>query len=159
MEYESLPNRLRMVLPGHDLYVNYELFSVPEWMPNLSIDDNGAVHESLVTMLPLIAVGSHEINIVPDRLWRTVITIWQRRLPLYRDNLWPMMEAHGVSRTQKDTLMDFFDFGIKVLTLANGRPAIKRKRIPAMSQGRYLTNARRASLRVPNQTVKSSGSR
>ncbi len=52
-----------------------------------------------------------------------------------------MIEAHGVARHQKARLLQTFEFGIKVLVLANGRQPIKRKRMPPMSVGRYLTSA------------------
>lgn len=143
MEYEKSSTVFRTVMPSHDLYVDATLYSVPMWMPPLSIEDNAVLHESLILSLPAVVFGAHKFTIAPDALWRVVATCWRLRLPLQRDDIWLMLEAHGVSRRQRKLLLDLFEFGIKVLTLTNGRPAIKRKRMQSMSQGRYLTEARR----------------
>lgn len=130
-------------MPGHDLYVDTALFSVPAWMPPVSIDDNAALHESLLDILPHVVVGAHEFSFKPDLLWRVVSVCWQRRLPLQRSDIWPLIQAHGVSVRHKSRVLDFFDFGVKLLTVTHGRPAIKRKRMVPMSKGRYLTRAQR----------------
>jgi hypothetical protein len=143
MEYERSDAKLRMVNPGHDLYVDCALFNVPDWMPPLSIEDNDAIHDSLLTALPNEILRAHPLEIAPDSIWPLVVTTWRRRLPLQGTDIWPMIAAHGVSDDKKTQLLSNFEFGLKVLTLANGRPPIKRKRMQPMSAGRYMTKARR----------------
>jgi hypothetical protein len=141
MEYEKSRAACQFVTPKRDLYLNSLLYSVPDWMPPYSIDDNAALHESLIDSMPPMVIGTYSSALSPEQLWRIVITCWRRRLPLQHNELWPMIEAHGVARHQKARLLQTFEFGIKVLVLANGRQPIKRKRMPPMSVGRYLTSA------------------
>lgn len=139
MEYERASTACRFVTPGRDLYVSARLYSVPDWMPPYSIDDNWAVHESLVDSMPQIVIGTHASALAPEQLSRTIIACWRRRLPLQGSELWPMLEAHGVPSRQKERLLQMFEFGTKILGHANGRRPVKRKRMQPMSLGRYLT--------------------
>jgi hypothetical protein len=142
MEYEKRSDWLQTVMPSHQLYIDSRQYAVPDWMPPLSIEDNALLHESLMATLPLLAPGQAS-DMKHNPLWRIVNICWRRRLPLDRNDIWPMMEAHGVELRHKSRLLDFIEFGILVLTATHGRPAVKRRRMAPMSKGRYLTNAQR----------------
>jgi hypothetical protein len=111
-------------------------------MPPISIEDNALLHESLLLSLDRIT-AAHDRSMVGKSLRGIVGTCWSRRLPLDGADIWPMLDAHGVGPHLKADVIDFFEFGVSLLTATQGRSAVKRKRMPAMAQGRYLTTAQR----------------
>jgi len=137
------PGALRMVMPSHELFLDVERLVVPAWMPSLSIEDNGFLHESLLLSLEDIKAARGREN-VGKSLLSLIATCWGRRLPLRATELWLLLNAHGVGSELKPDVVDYFDFGTKLLTQTQGRPAVKRRQMPAMSRGRYLTEAQRA---------------
>jgi hypothetical protein len=142
MGNERKDSVLRMVMPGHELCLDISQFAVPSWMPSVSIDDNAALHESLRSHLSEAIVAGNAIA-VGNALREFIYTCWQRRLPLDGKAIWPMLEAHGVDQHLKNAVGDVFDFGIDLLRSTQGRPPVKRKLMPAMSKGRYLTPTER----------------
>ncbi len=134
---------LRMVMPSHDLFLDVEQLIVPAWMPSLSIEDNGFLHEGLLRSLEGLKAARGRENIGKSLL-SVIATCWGRRLPLRGAELWLLLNAHGIDSHLKSDVIDYFDFGTKLLTQTQGRPAVKRRRMPAMSKGRYLTKAQRA---------------
>jgi hypothetical protein len=141
MEYEKT-RALRMVMPSHELYLDSKLFVVPAWMPPISIEDNALLHECLLGSLDKIT-AAHGRSMVGNSLLGIIATCWWQRLPLDGADIWPMLDAHGVASNLKADFIEFFEFGVSLLTAIQGRPAVKRKRMRAMSQGRYLTKGRR----------------
>jgi hypothetical protein len=134
---------LRMVMPSHDLFLDVEQLIVPAWMPSLSIEDNGFLHEGLLRSLEGLKAARGRENIGKSLL-SVIATCWGRRLPLRGAEFWLLLNAHGIDSHLKSDVIDYFDFGTKLLTQTQGRPAVKRRRMPAMSKGRYLTKAQRA---------------
>jgi hypothetical protein len=134
---------LRMVMPSHELFLDVKQLVVPAWMPPLSIQDNGFLHESLLRSLEDIKAARGRESVGKSVL-SIIATCWGRRLPLRGAELWLLLNAHGVGSELKSDVIDYFDFGMKLLTQTQGRAAVKRRRMPAMSRGRYLTKAQRA---------------
>ncbi len=145
MAYEET-GRLRMVMPHYELFLDVKVFAVPAWMPPLSIEDNSFIHDSLRYSVdkPIAASERGELG---ELMHSVIATCWQRRLPLRGVDIWPLLNAHGVSPHLEANVIDYFDFGTTLLTTAQRRTAVKRRRMPAMSKGRYLTAAQR-ELRV-----------
>jgi hypothetical protein len=133
---------LRMVMPSHELFLDVKQLVVPAWMPSLSIEDNGFLHESLMRSLEDLKAARGREN-VGKLILALIATCWGRRLPLRGTEVWLLLNAHGVGSQLKSDVIEYFDFGMKLLTETQGRPAVKRRRMPAMSRGRYLTKARR----------------
>ncbi|MEI9886580.1 MAG: hypothetical protein WDN08_08780 [Rhizomicrobium sp.] len=52
-----------------------------------------------------------------------------------------MLEAHGVQSHLKADVIELVDFALYTLRYAQGRAPNKRRRMPSMSEGRYLTKA------------------
>jgi hypothetical protein len=112
---------------------------VPQsWQPNLSVDDLHAIELAFMSM---IARGSY------NNMWcwnvestlAVASTVWHRRLPINGTDLWEMLSPHLLEHWIKDDFVHHVDFALRTLILTHGRPAIERKRMPAMSQGNYRT--------------------
>ena len=124
-----------------DEFVYSPLNEIPKWLCSLSIDDLCAIENAILEMEGRRAEKA-------ERLWsaRTSLplieTVWQRRLPVTAADLWLTLESHGISRNLRADFCRVFDFGIQILISLHGRPAIQKKRVRAMSVGRYLTPGR-----------------
>ncbi len=142
MEYEKRPSVLRIVSPKRDNYLLESRFEVPTWMPNLSIDDNASLHDALMNSIrgPFLA---DDRNSLAANFHELIRCCWWKRYPVAGRDLWPMLEAHGVQPSLRDETIKFFDFGLDLLRQAQGRSAVKKKCMPSMSQGRYLTKRHR----------------
>ncbi|MCP5372659.1 MAG: hypothetical protein H6907_13085 [Hyphomicrobiales bacterium] len=133
---------LRIVTPGRELFLDVNRFSVPPWMPPVSIEDNALLHQSLIDSLAVLAAAKDQKS-VGDSLIGVIDSCWRNRLPLQGTDVWPMVEAHGIPPHRKSDFINLFDFGKNILISTLGRAAVKRRRMPAMSQGRYLTKKQR----------------
>lgn len=142
MAYEKHPTMLRMVRPRHELYLEVCSLLIPDWMPPLSIEDNAHLHERLLLRHgDLVAVQDR--SAFRGLLASIVDVCWRCRLPLTGQEIWLLLEAHGVDARWRQEVIELFAFGIELLTGSNGRPAVKRRRMRPMSQGRYLTKGDR----------------
>ena len=137
MEYERR-DILRSVMPGHDQYLDVRQYKVPTWMPELAIEDNAALHERLMQSLRTIFLADDRSSLAPG-LHGIIHVCWWKRFPINGAELWPMLEAHGVLPRLRRDAIELIDFGLYTLRYAQGRAPNKRRRMPPMSQGRYLT--------------------
>lgn len=137
MAYEEM-GTLRMVMPSQELFLDVELLVVPAWMPPVSIEDNAFLHDNLMRFLDELTVAC-DCEIFGESLLPIIATCWRRRLPLKGVDIWPLLSAHGIGPHLEVSFIGHFDFGTKLLTSAQGRTAVKRRRMLAMSKGRYLT--------------------
>jgi hypothetical protein len=121
-----------------DKFAYFPITRVPDWLCHLSIDDLSAIEESsLLTVLNFADAPKKKKWC--DILEPLIATVRGRRLPILGADIWPTLIAHGFSARQKTNFCDFFDFGVDLLVLLNGRRAIRRKEMHPMSRGRYLT--------------------
>lgn len=113
---------------------------LPDWLCQLSIDDLSAVDEAVVQTAILFAAAKVPSWSV-DVLLPIISVVRSRRLPVNATDLWLTFEAHGFSSKLRKSFEKHFNFAIEILVVMCGRPPIKRKRIKAMSIGRYLKPA------------------
>lgn len=59
--------------------------------------------------------------------------VWSKRLPLQPDEMWALMEAHGVPIEFKDELSEFFDKGRDLLVQAVGKKPVKKRRVEPLA--------------------------
>jgi hypothetical protein len=133
--------------PNHEMRVSYlrDEFAFapiesppPAWLCELSIDDLCAVENAIINFVAKTAKTRRNIWNA-ENLLSPISTVWRRRLPVMGSDLWPAFESHGILSNQRLTFCRYFDFGIDLLISMHGRPAIKKRRVKAMSIGRYLT--------------------
>lgn len=132
------PNQLTRIAQKRDIFAYSPLGRMPGWLCDLSVDDLCSIDLSAMSLAISLAVG-HEKNCSVATLLELIGTVRQRRLPMLGADLWPTLEAHGISKRLKNEFCRKFDFAIELLVSLHGRPAIKKRRVKAMSIGRYLT--------------------
>lgn len=121
-----------------DRFAYSPIAKIPNWLCHLSMDDLSALDES--ALLTVINFASAKISENwANLLLPLIATVRSRRLPVLAADIWPTLTAHGFSRKKMKNFHKFFDFGIELLASLHGRPAIRRKKMPPMSRGRYLT--------------------
>jgi hypothetical protein len=121
-----------------DKFAYFPVEKIPDWLCHLSIDDLSAIEESTLLTVLNFAIAPKR------RKWSNILlpliaTVRSRRLPILSADIWPTLIAHAFPTSQKADFCKFFDFGIELLVSLNGRPAVQRKKMQPMSQGRYQT--------------------
>ena len=131
------PNRLTRIAHKRDVFAYVPLGGLPTWLCSLSIDDLCSIDHSVLDLAVQLAIGSGKDWPTPTLL--PLIATTRQRRPVIGADLWPTLEAHGIPKTLKRGFCGKFDFAIELLVSLHGRPAIQRRRVRAMSIGRYLT--------------------
>jgi hypothetical protein len=131
-----------MVNPEHDLFIDRALMTVPQWMPPLSIEDACALHEMVLDVLrwpPQRPRRKAAAKMVKGLIARC----WGDRLPVSGAEVWGIVAAHGALPELEKPLIELFEFGMELIVETQGRPPVKRRRMPPLSRGRYLTKRNR----------------
>ena len=132
------PGLLTRVIRRLDSFAYLPLGKMPKWLCSLSIDDLHSVDESCLHTATILATDA-KYKWTVQALLPIIYTVRSRRLPASGADLWPALQAHGIRKSLKEEFCQTFDFSIELLLEMNGRPAIKKRRVQAMSIGRYLT--------------------
>jgi hypothetical protein len=132
------PNQLTRIAHKRDVFAYSPLGEIPNWLCSLSIDDLCTIDHSALDLAVLLAVGAKK-SFSPNTRLPLIATVRQRRLPMLSVDLWPTLEAHGIPKPLKHDFCRKFDFAIELLVSLHGRPAVQKRRVRAMSIGRYLT--------------------
>jgi len=111
---------------------------MPDWLCDLSVDDLCSIDLSALDLALGLVAGAKKIWSVTVLL-PLITAVRQRRLPILGAELWPTLEAHGIPKNLKHDFCRKFDFAIDLLVSLHGRPAVKKRRVRAMSIGRCLT--------------------
>jgi len=130
--YETRISRTR------DKFTFLPIDHAPHWLCALSIDDLSAIDEAVVRTAVLFA-SEKKPKWSVSMLLPIISVVRSRRLPVSAFDLWPTFEAHDFSSRLSGAFENYFNFAIEMLAEMHGRPPIKRRRVRAMSIGRYLT--------------------
>ena len=120
-----------------DKFVYFPFITIPEWLCHLSVDDLSLIDKSCLETALRFAMAKTTTSLA-DLLLPILLTIRRRKLPVSSNDIWPTLVAHGFPRKRKQKFKEFFDFGLRVLLLFNGRAPIQRRGMKPMSRGRYL---------------------
>ncbi len=137
------PNALRTCHGERDRLVPAGAYMVPDWMPNLSMEDSFYFHASLGECITLPEEGADRDNI-SEALIGAISCCWSRRLPVDSTDVWRLLAAHGVSGTYQDPICYAFDFGFSLTVKLQGRRPVQRRRMPPMSRIQYMTKHKEA---------------
>jgi hypothetical protein len=121
---------------GLELYLPAEAFSVPAWMPGLSMEDAYNLHEAVLC-------GLDPCTESPKAAIAQAVTMacWSGRLPLSGQEILPFLTAHGMPSHLDESLGELFDFGRSVAVSVGGRKPNARKKMPPLSKARYQTKS------------------
>jgi hypothetical protein len=122
------------VTPGLELYLPVEMFSIPVWMPSLSMEDAYNLHEAALR-------GLDPQGEPPKATVAQAVTMacWSWRLPLSGQEILPFLAAHGMPSDMDESLVELFNFGRAVAVSVGGRKPNSRRRMPPLSKARYQT--------------------
>jgi hypothetical protein len=129
---------LTRIIYGLNKFAYLPLKPIPEWLCHLSVDDLSLIDQSCLDTALSFATANANSSLA-DLLLPVLSTIRQRRLPVSSTEIWSTLVAQGFPRNRKQKFKEYFDFGLRLLLLFNGRPSVQRKRMKPMSRGRYLT--------------------
>lgn len=121
-----------------DKFSHFPLGTIPEWLCHLSVDDLSLIDESCLDTVLNFAMAKANTSWA-DLLLPILSTIRGKRLPVSSSDIWSTLVAHGFSKNRRQKFKEFFDFGLRLLLLFNGRPPVQRRRMKPISRGRYLT--------------------
>ena len=104
----------------------------PAWAPPLCLEDASHLDEIIVYFC--------EKSFLRGK-WKTdwsaynklITTIWHYRLPLEPNELWFVLQAHGVPEKSRKSLLDFYEKGRNLLIYSHRRNPIKKKRVVPLS--------------------------
>src|ERR1700687_280513 len=132
------PDELTRIVQRLTVFSYLPLDKMPDWLCDLAIDDLCSIDLSALDLaLSLSVVAKKGWSVTT--LLPLITTVRQRRLPVLGAELWPTLEEHGVPKNLKHDFCRKFDFAIELLASLHGRPAVQKRRVRAMSIGRYLT--------------------
>jgi hypothetical protein len=137
MDYEQRAHVQRVVRPDLELFLDPLHLIPPPWMPPLSIQDAFILHE-------MVLLAAERDLMRTEAQYPLINVCWSHRLPLSGSEVWAMLEAHGCDPIARPVVIERFDFGVGLLVGTQGRPPVKKRRMPALSKGRYLTARKKA---------------
>ena len=142
MDYEMRGSTFRIVSPHTDLFLDVRRFDIPQWMPPLSMDDNAWIHDEMFRHIS-VSRDDNKRQAMRKMLIGLTSACWARRLPLNGKDIFQLLRAHGWTSCKETEFCEQLDFGMQLLMNAHGRTVISKRRMPPMSQGRYLTERQR----------------
>jgi hypothetical protein len=127
--------------PGVEQIINphLDLFSVlsarkrlPDWLPPLCMRETAELDEIVLAVCDRYAkMGSPKWNAAP--FYRLIEHCWRNRLPLSSDEVWVMLEAHGIPKKFEKEVRRAYIEGTQLLVYSHGRKPIKKKRVKPLS--------------------------
>lgn len=105
---------------------------VPKWAPPLSMNDASKLDKAIL----YFCQESFQRN-----KWETnwpafneiIKVIWYHRLPIERNELWLVLQAHGVPRQLKKRIMEFYEQGSNLVVYCTAKKFRKKKKIQPLT--------------------------
>jgi hypothetical protein len=127
--------------PGVEQIVNpqLDLFAVlndsrrlPKWLPPLALREAADLDDVVIAVCDrFLELGAGKWH--RAAFYRLVDHCWRKRLPLFDDEIWTLLAAHGMpKRFQKQARRSYLE-GTELLVYSHGRKPIKKKRVSPLS--------------------------
>jgi hypothetical protein len=127
------PHIEQIVNPDLDLFTTHppeELLT--KWIPPLTMGSAAALHDVVLRVCGRFAeLGSDEWH--RGAFYALIDHCWRERLPLSEQEVWAILDAHGMQKNlQKDARRSYVE-GMELLVYTHGRKPIKKKRVEPLS--------------------------
>ncbi len=123
-----------------DRFLFYPVFEAPYWHPDIAMVDFEVIEAAVLEIL----VKTDLLDSVDDSsIFDIVYIIWRKRLPIAPRQIVDIAIAHGARRKHLNEFEQKLDFGMSCQVYLNGRRPVMRKKVKAMTVGRYLTKSER----------------
>jgi hypothetical protein len=144
------PTYRRVLNPSLELYLTPPLPKTPDWALSLSVEDH--VHIDDVLMQIVEDYGDiADLNFDIKFLYRLAAFCWANRIPFDVREVIGFLSAHGLNEIVCEKAKFALDYARFVLVSTNGKAAIKRRKMPPLSQFRYWPSEGRK--RVKSTTI------
>lgn len=125
---EDEPNMQQLVDLSFELVERLQSLPVPPWAPPISLRKTCELHERIIGFCKRSALGSVK-NMNVTSLYVLIWHIWNKRLPLEPNDVWNMLEAHGVPIRWRRRIIDIIKHCMSLLILVCGKKPIKKFRV------------------------------
>jgi hypothetical protein len=104
----------------------------PEWVPPLCLKDASELDRAIVQFCEK-SYWHSKWKINWNSFNEIIRTVWHYRLPVEPNELWGVLQAHGVPLRSKRRLIEFYTKGRNLLIWSVGKKPIKKKRVKPLS--------------------------
>lgn len=113
----------------HSLILPMYKLMPTSFLPNLSLRDCFIIDELAVWFCnaSIHGVGFHWDE---NKIHMLTSIIWDKRIPISANEMSKVLSAHGLPGFRQIEFEKLFDFGLRAIRHASGRPAIKKKQKP-----------------------------
>ena len=122
------PEASQLVYLGQDLIEILPSVLVPLWAPPLSLQD-AAELESFVIDFCCESYQSHAWETSWSVFHHLIVQVWRRRFPITGEELWAVLQIHGIPACLRKRLIQLFHDGREILICAKGYKPIKKNRV------------------------------
>ena len=104
----------------------------PAWSLPIRLGEAGGIDDRVIRLIDDgNKPGYSSLNI--DNLYYLILYIWQQRVPLESEEVWAVLEAHGVSLDWKDELIKRYQYGIEALVKVTYDRLYRNRRMASFS--------------------------
>lgn len=128
------PGVERIVNMAVDLFQHLSESRTPEWLPPLCLREAGELDDVIVTFCQTCSHEGHW-EWTQSAFYEIIRFCWQARLPITKEELWRVLQAHSVPQEDKDRSQHLFEVGTELLVYTLQRKPIKKKRVRPLSEG------------------------
>ena len=125
-------NTQEMVNLRFDIVEQLPRLPIPLWAPPISIRKTSALHERIIGFCDKSTLGSVK-NMNLTALYALIWHIWNKRLPLEPNEVWIILEAHGVPTNWRNQVTGIIKHGLGLLITMFGKEPIKKFRVKPMT--------------------------
>lgn len=133
------PDGLYALTPNCQLYLKLPLPAIPNWMLSLCVEDCCLVDDVLMRIVSFQSkFGTMSFDL--KHLSHLISFCWLHRIPIQPEELCNLLEAHGHPVKMRIDTLNTIMRGTYLLTFANGKSAIKRRKMKPFKFFRYEPN-------------------
>lgn len=131
MDEDDLNNQ-QMVNLHFEIIERLPSLQVPTWAPPISILKTFELHERIINFCDKSTCGSLTNMSLPS-LYVLIYHIWNKRLPVEPNEVWYILEAHGVPKKWRTEITEIIKHGLSLLITVFGKKPIKKFRVKPMA--------------------------
>ena len=115
-----------------EIVERFPYLPVPIWAPQISIRKTCDLHERIIGFCDKSALGSAQ-NMDLTSLYALIWHIWNKRLPLEPNEVWNILDAHGVPKNWRNQIKGIIKHGLGLLITMFGKKPIKKFLVKPMT--------------------------
>ncbi|MGH8067701.1 MAG: hypothetical protein ACRERE_21225 [Candidatus Entotheonellia bacterium] len=105
----------------------------PSWIPPIRLSELGGLEDMVIRLFD-DDIGSESRNFKINTFYYLISYVWSKKIPLKGEELWTMLEVHGMPLNWKDELIKRYEYGIETLVRITGERLYKNRRMVPLSE-------------------------